>query len=98
MDRTALKSKYCTRSAANAFEDLIKHLKCRYIVLSYNNMAKKGDDRSNARISDDDIMRILSAKGSVKVFSENYKAFTAGKSDIEDNQERLFLCVCKEGE
>ena len=98
MDRTALKSKYCTKSAAEAFDDLIKQLKCRYIVLSYNNMAKKGNDRSNARISDDDIFRILCAKGKVKVFSEEYKAFTTGKSDIEDNQERLFLCICNEEE
>jgi adenine-specific DNA-methyltransferase len=98
MDRTALKSRYCTKGASEAFEDLIKQLKCKYIVLSYNNMAKKGNDRSNARISDDDIFRILSAKGEVKVFSEEYKAFTTGKSDIEDNQERLFLCICKEGE
>lgn len=96
MDRTSLKSKYCTRSAAEAFEDLIKKLKCKYIVLSYNNMAKKGNDRSNARISDEDIYRILSAKGEVKVFSEVYKAFTTGKSEIEDNQERLFLCICNE--
>ncbi len=96
MDRTSLKSKYCTKSAAEAFEDLVKKLKCKYIVLSYNNMAKKGNDRSNARISDEDIYRILSAKGEVKVFSEEYKAFTTGKSDIEDNQERLFLCICNE--
>lgn len=96
MDRTALKSKYCTRSAAEAFEDLIKQLNCKYIVLSYNNMAKKGNDRSNARISDGDIIRILSAKGKLKVFSEEYKAFTTGKSDIENNQERLFLCICNE--
>ena len=98
MDRTALKSKCCTRSAAEAFDDLIKQLKCKYIVLSYNNMAQKGNDRSNARISDDDIIRILSAKGEVKIFSEEYKAFTTGKSDIEDNQERLFLCICSEEE
>ena len=57
MDRTALKSKYCTRSAAEAFEDLIKQLNCKYIVLSYNNMAKKGNDRSNARISDEELAR-----------------------------------------
>lgn len=95
MDRTALKSKYCTKEAASAFEDLIMNLKCRYILLSYNNMAKKGDDRSNARISDDDIFRILNAKGKVKVFAENYKAFTTGISDRDDNQERLFLCKCR---
>ena len=57
MDRTALKSKYCTRSAAEAFDDLIKQLKCKYIVLSYNNMAQKGNDRSNARISDEELAR-----------------------------------------
>ncbi len=74
MDRTALKSKYCTRSAAEAFDDLIKQLKCKYIVLSYNNMAQKGNDRSNARISDDDIIRILSAKGEVKISLEGVKA------------------------
>ena len=94
MDRSKLKSKYCTRNAAEAFEDLIQKLKCKYILLSYNNMAQKGNDRSNAKISDDDIFRILSAKGEVKVFSEDYKAFTTGKSDINDNQERLFLCIC----
>ena len=98
MDRSTLKSKYCTKSATEAFEGLIKDLRCKYIVLSYNNMAKKGNDRSNARISDENIFRVLEAKGEVKVFSEEYKAFTTGKSDIEDNQERLFLCICKEGE
>ncbi len=98
MDRTALKSLYCTRRAAEAFEDLVTKLNCRYILLSYNNMAEKGNDRSNAKISDEDIHRILGKKGEVKVFSEEYKAFTTGKSDIEDNQERLFLCTCRNGE
>ena len=57
-------------------------------------MAEKGNSRSNAKISDEDIMRILSKKGTVKVFEESYKAFTTGKSDIEENAERLFLCTC----
>ena len=94
MDRSAMKSKYCTQSATEAFEQLIGDIKAKYILLSYNNMAAKGNDRSNAKISDDDIMRILKQKGEVKVFSESYKAFTTGKSDIDDNQERLFLCRC----
>lgn len=94
MDRSGLKSKYCTRSAAKAFEELIKELNCKYILLSYNNMANKGNDRSNAKISDDDIMRILTAKGEVRIFSTNYKPFSAGSTEITDNQERLFLCIC----
>ena len=98
MDRTHLKSKYCTKDAVGAFEDLVNNLHCRYILLSYNNMAAKGNDRSNAKISDKDIYRILGDKGTVRVFSEDYKAFTTGKSDISDNQERLFLCICNNGE
>lgn len=94
MDRTALKSDYCTQKATVAFENLIDSIHAKYILLSYNNMANKGNDRSNAKISDDDIMRILSKKGKVKVFSEDYKAFSTGKSDIQANQERLFLCIC----
>lgn len=89
-----MKSKYCTQNASQAFEDLIEHIRSKYILLSYNNMADKGNDRSNAKISDDDILRILGHKGTVQVFSESYKAFTTGKSDIPENAERLFLCTC----
>ena len=86
MDRSALKSDYCTTRAADAFEDLIRNTKARFILLSYNNMAEKGDERSNAKMSDEDILRILGQKGRVSVYSESYKAFTTGKSDIKENE------------
>lgn len=95
MDRKNLKSNYCTKLATEAFEDLISKLNCRYILLSYNNMSNKGNERSNAKISDEDIFRILEAKGEVKIFSEAYKPFSAGKSNIKENKERLFLCRCR---
>lgn len=94
MDRTALKSKYCTRAAPKAFANLIHDLQAKYIVVSYNNMAQKGNDRSNARISDTEILDTLQAKGTVKTFSEQFKAFTTGKSEHLDNEERLFVCKC----
>lgn len=94
MDRSALKSKYCTKAAPKAFADLIHDLKAKYIVVSYNNMAKKGNERSNARISDAEIMDILQSKGAVKMFSEKFKAFTTGKAEYADNEERLFVCKC----
>ncbi|WP_077858937.1 Dam family site-specific DNA-(adenine-N6)-methyltransferase [Clostridium sp. BL-8] len=94
MDRTLLKSNYCTIKATEAFEDLVNNIKAKYILFSYNNMAEKGNERSNAKISDKDIFRILSKKGKIKVFSEEYKAFTTGKSNISGNEERLFLCEC----
>jgi len=94
MDRSSLKSKYCTRSAPKVFEDLIRNLDAQYILVSYNNMENKGNDRSNARISDREILDSLSSRGTVSIFTEDYKAFTTGKSDRRDNQERLFLCRC----
>lgn len=95
MDRSSLKSKYCTQSAPKAFDDLISKLDARYILVSYNNMENKGNDRSNARISDEEILTSLKKRGNVQIFSEDYKAFTTGKSDRTDNQERLFLCKCQ---
>lgn len=94
MDRSNLKSHYCTSKATEAFEDLIANTKAKYILLSYNNMSKKGNDRSNARIEDKEIMRILKSKGKVKIFEEDYKAFSTGKTNIKDHKERLFLCIC----
>ncbi len=93
MDRSAIKSDYCTNKATKAFEELINSLQCKYILLSYNNTGNNANERSNARISDEDIIRILSQKGKVKIFEQNYKAFTTGKSDNSNNKERLFLCV-----
>lgn len=94
MDRKNMKSQYCTKNATLVFERLINDIKAKYILFSYNNMETKGNERSNAKIADSDIMRILNNKGKVEVFEEDYKAFTTGKSDIKENKERLFLCEC----
>lgn len=92
MDRKNIKSKFCTKEAIKAFEYLIENIKAKYIVLSYNNTGNKANDRSNARIDDKEIKRILSSKGELKVFEENYKSFTTGKSHIVGNKERIFIC------
>lgn len=92
MDRTSLKSDYCTKMAPLAMDRLIDSLNCRYILLSYNNMAEKGNARSNARITDEELLNSLSKRGDVTIFSQDHRAFSTGKSDIQDNQERLFLC------
>lgn len=94
MDRTKMKSKYCKSiEAANALQDLVDKLNCRYILLSYNNNGKKLQCRSNAKMTDAQIYDILSTRGDVRVFSTDYKGFDAGKSEFnKDNQERLFLC------
>ena len=93
MDRSNLKSDYCTVKAKEAFEDLINKIDCKYILLSYNNTGESANDRSNAKLSDEDIIEILSKKGKVKIFSKKYKAFTTGKSENSKNEERVFLCI-----
>ena len=95
MDRSRLKSAYCTKDAPTAFADLVQHIHARYILFSYNNMAKKGDGRSNAKISDETIQAILSSRGEVRVFCESHRAFSAGLSDIQNHEERLFLCIIR---
>ncbi len=87
-----LKSDYCLKNAAQALADLIKKAKAKYILLSYNNMGNKGNGRSNAKISDQDIFNILESKGKVTIFEREYKCYSAGKSEIKNNCERLFLC------
>ena len=92
MDRSNIKSKYCTNEATTEFEDLINNITAKYIVLSYNNTGNRSNERSNARISDIDIINILSEKGKLAIYNKDYKAFTTGKSKNDDNKERLFIC------
>ncbi len=95
MDRSAMKSEYCKVTANHSLEDLVSKLRCRYILLSYNNNGQKLQIRSNAKISDAEIIRILSQKGEVKVFTTDFKPFSAGRGENVGNQERLFLCVVR---
>lgn len=95
MDRKHIKSKYCTKSATDEFELLIRNANAKHILLSYNNTAKTMDDRSNARINDNDILRILKSKGETKIYEKTYKAFTTGRSKTAGNTERIFYCKVK---
>jgi DNA adenine methylase len=92
MDRSLFKSAYCTQNATKVFQELIEKANARYILLSYNNMSNKGNDRSNAKISDEDIVKILKQKGKLNIFEFDYKSFSTGRSNIKGNKERLFLC------
>ena len=65
MDRSHIKSSYCLKNATQAFEDLIKNANCKHILLSYNNTGDSKDGRSNARMNDNDILRILKNKREV---------------------------------
>lgn len=91
-DRQYGKSKYCLKSAPEAFDDLIQHVNAKLIVVSYSNMAEKGDGRSNAKISDHEMISSLEKRGKTISYEQDYKHFTTGLKDIDNYQERLFVC------
>ncbi len=92
MDRSHIKSNYCLQSAPKIFADLIANANCKHILLSYNNTGESKDGRSNARITDEQIINILKSRGEVEIFERDYKAFSTGKSETDGNTERVFYC------
>jgi len=92
MNRSNLKSNYCLKNAAKVFDDLIRNANCKHILISYNNTGESKDGRSNARISDNELISILKNKGEVEIFERDYKAFTTGKSQTNGHTERIFYC------
>lgn len=92
IDRSHIKSKYNLKSAGVAFCELIDNISAKYILVSYNDMGTSGDERSQSRISDHEILSALKRKGEVKIFETDFKQFTAGKSKKDDLKERIFLC------
>jgi len=94
---TALKRKgealsdYCRIKAPEVFADLIENLKCRYLVVSYNNTYNSKSSSSRNKIQLNEIVNILSKYGKVKKLSKSYKAFNTGKTDLPDHREYLFI-------
>ena len=93
INRKEKSSEYTKARAPQAFADLISHINAKYILVSYNNMAKKGNSRSNAKISNEEIIQILQTRGKVQVFDTDFSAFTTGKTNIKDHKELLYLCT-----
>lgn len=95
VNRNHIKSEYSTSKAPQAFDDLIMNINAKYILVSYNNMAQKGNGRSNAKISNEEILATLEKRGKVNTYSTNFNVFTTGKTKIEDHKEILYLCEVK---
>ncbi len=92
LNRKDYNSRYCLKKAIEAFEDLIIKAKAKYIILSYSDMANKGNERSNARMSDEEIIRVLENKGTLFIESIKHKPFSTGKTKLDTHNERLFIC------
>lgn len=95
MDRSNIKSKYCSKDAVLEFQDLITKLNTKHIIVSYNNTENTKHGRSNAKISFNQIKNILMKKGKTEINQIDFKAFTTGKSKTDNHKEILFYCRVK---
>ena len=80
-------SKYSQKDVLCSFTELIESLNTKYIFLSYNN---------EGLMSKDEIMKVLSDKGSVKLIEKEYQKFKSGKykKDITKTIEYLYCVKC----
>lgn len=92
MDRNHLKSEYCMSKATDAFSHLIRHANCKYILVTYNNMGEKGNVRSQAKITDEQMIEILKQRGTVTIYEKDYNYYNTGKTKLKNHKERIFLC------
>ena len=84
------KSLFCSKhSCIRAFEDLIMNANCKHILFSYN---------TEGIIPYDEIMRILSKKGKVKVYRQGYRRYKSnsnGEQEKDNLSELVFYCSVK---
>lgn len=97
LEGTALKpqaenmSEYCRSSAPEVFEDLIKHIDVKYIVVTYNNTYNSKSSSSKNKITLDEIKDILSSKGQTDIYEKKHQCFNAGKTEFDDHKEFVFI-------
>ena len=88
-------SKYCTSQAPKTFADLIENLDSKYLAVSYNNTYNSKSGSSKNKIELEEIEEVLNAKGKTKKFAKDYRFFNAGKTDLENHQELLYITKVK---
>ena len=88
-------SEYCKTTAPKIFEDLIRNLDVRYIVVTYNNTYNSKSSSSKNKITLEEIEEILQKKGETKSFSRPYRFFNAGKTNLKDHKEYVFITKVK---
>lgn len=93
--RDELKSGYSRAIAPQLFADLIKNLDCKFIIVSYNNTYDAKSVASNNKISEEQIVNILSSRGVVNKQEIDYKYFNAGKTIFNGHKELIFTCEVK---
>lgn len=84
-------SAYCTVKARSRFEDLVRNLNTRYLVVSYNNTYNSKSNSSENKIRLEEIEEILNRCGDTKTFECSHRFFNTGKTEFNDHKELLFI-------
>ncbi len=94
---TALKPKeenmsdYCKTKALDAMKDLVYSLDAKYLVVSYNNTYNSRSNSSKNKMTLDEITDLLNKKGNTNIYHIKHKAFNAGKTNLDNHEEYLFV-------
>lgn len=84
-------SDYSRSSAPKVFDDLIRNLDVKYIVVTYNNTYKSKSSSSKNKITHDEILESLNKVGTTKTFEKPFQFFNAGNTDLKDHKEFVFI-------
>ena len=88
-------SEYCKNNAPKVFDDLVGSLNCKYIVVTYNNTYNSKSLSSRNKIKLEEILESLNKRGKTKIFESNYRFFNAGKTNLPNHKEYLFITEVK---
>ncbi|MBP9782420.1 MAG: DNA adenine methylase [Candidatus Pacebacteria bacterium] len=89
-------SDYCRVSAKDRFAELIKDIKAKYIVVSYNNTYESKSNSSENKITHAELLTILNSRGKTKIFEKEYRHFNSGKTNFNNHKEFLFVTYVKD--
>lgn len=84
-------SDYCRTAAPRIFADLIEKLNVKYIAVTYNNTYTSKSKSSQNKITLEEIKGILERKGRTVIYSTAHNAFNAGKTELNEHKEYLFI-------
>lgn len=84
-------SEYSKTKAPEKFDELIQNIDAKYIVVTYNNTYASKSNSSKNKITHDQIINSLSKVGSTRQFEQDYQFFNAGKTDLKDHKEFVFI-------
>jgi len=96
--RDHLKSGYSRVAAKGLMQDLINNIDSKLIIVSYNNTYNARSTASNNRISENDIIEMLTKKGKLDIIEIDHQYFNSGQTKFNNHKEKLYICeVIKDG-